>query len=208
MNTRYYALTKEQRLSLTNEELLRAVKLEAVERGIPLPTTLSDILKQSDAKGFHVPPDATRLFELMSVSSSYGNPSGTGIAFLTEEAALRALDGALSIWEEGYGDKKQTKLADPTKLGIRQTYVTLRPPSSYFTKLETLNEDTEAFDALCEECRVDLETIRQDDYNRRVLQVQRAQYVELANGDEAVAAAFWVKTKGTAFPELDPSISQ
>lgn len=207
MNTRYYALTKEQRLSLTNEELFRVVKLEAVERGIPLPTTLSEELKQSDAKGFHVPPDAVRVFELMSVSSNYGSPTGTGIAFRTEEDALRALDGALAVFEDGYGDKKQMKLADPNKLGIRQTYLTRRPPSNYFTKLETLYEDTEKFDELCEECRADLETIRQDDYNRRVLQVQRAQYIELANGDESVAAAFWAKTKGTPFPELDPTLS-
>ena len=100
----------------------------------------------------------------------------------------------------GYDAKKGHQMGDPEKFGIRCVYVTNRTPQSYWTKLEALKEDTEKYDELCEECRVDLEKVRQDDYNQRITQTQRAQYLELAGGNADIAAAFWLKTKGTPFP--------
>ncbi len=198
--TRYYALTREQKLALSSEDLLQAVNLEAIERGISPPTRLSDQLRNIDPKGFTIPPEATRFFELLAPTNTYGNGERTGIAFQTEEQAKAALEHAFSVIEEGYDAKKGYKMGDPAKFGIRCVYVTNRPPQSYWTKLEALKEDTEKYDELCEECRADLEKVRQDDYNQRITQTQRAQYIELAGGNLEIAAAFWLKTKGTAFP--------
>lgn len=197
---RYYALTREQKLALSSEQLLQAVNLEAVERGISPPTRLSDQLRSIDAKGFSIPPEATRFFELMAPANTYGEGSRTGIAFQTEELAKAALEHAFSVVEEGYDAKRTYKMGDPAKFGIRCVYVTNRVAQGYWTKLEALKEDTEKYDELCEECRVDLEKVRQDDYNQRVTQTQRAQYLELAGGNADIAAAFWLKTKGTPFP--------
>ena len=82
--SRYYALTREQKLALSSEQLLQAVNLEAVERGISPPTRLSDQIRLIEAKGFSIPPEATRFFELMAPTSNYGSGERTGIAFSTE----------------------------------------------------------------------------------------------------------------------------
>lgn len=205
MNTKYSALSTSEKLSLDDAGLLRAITLEAIDRGVSLPTRLSDALKRTDAKGFWVPADAHRLYEICAKGRNYGEPTRTGIAFPTEEAALKALEGAYAVFEEGYDAKKHFKMGNPNdSFEIRLTHIAHVPQKGYWTKLNELMEDTEAFDRVCEECRADLEAIRQKDYDDRVLQEQRKQYLDLANGDEAVAAAFWYKTKGSQWPAALP----
>ena len=200
MKTRYTELTAAQKLGLTPEALLVTVKLEAIARGIELPTELGEQLLRTEAKGFNLPPDAVRFFELCAKTANYGAASPTGIAFRTEAEALRALEGAVSILSEGYDQNKRTLLGDPAELKIQTVWVTNRPLQSYWTALKTFEEDTTKFDELCEECRKDLAAVRQAEYDTRISQQQRKQYLELADGNAEIAAAFWRKTKGTDFP--------
>lgn len=200
---KYSDLSASEKLALDENQLVRSIELEAIERGIPLPTKLTDALKLTDAKGFWMPADASKVYEICAKNRGYGDAAGTGIAFQTEAQALVALQGALAVVAEGYDATRRFKLVDPgASFEIRVTHIIHVPQKGYWTKLEQLTEDNEKFDALCEECRADLEKVRQKDYDNRVLQVQRQQYIDLANGDEAVARAFWQKTKGTPFPDL------
>lgn len=202
MKKKYSHLSVQEKLALDSDGLYHASILEAIDRGISPPTRLSDALNLKDAKGWWVPADATKVYQLVAKNQNYGEGKGTGIAFLTEEAAKAALTGAFAIYEEGYGDKRRNVLANPFEsFEVRISHIINTPMQGYWTKLSEYSEDTEPFDNVMEECRADLEMVRQNEYNRTVLQEQRKQYIDLAGGDEAIARAFWAKTKGTAFPE-------
>jgi len=201
--TRYFALSSAEKLALTSEQLATAVKLEAIERGVEPPITLDNALRQADAQGFSLDSGMTQFYELLAATSNYGNPEPTGIAFRTREEAEAALKGAFNVCKEGYDAEAYWKMGDPNKLGVAIRWIGLNKSFGYWSKLEAYQQDTEAFDKVAEECRDDLSKVRQDDYNRRVLQVKRAEFLALANGDEAIARAFWGKTQGnTPFPEV------
>lgn len=199
MNKKYTDYSSAEKMTLSADELEKSVKLEAIDRGIPIPTTLDSRLKQIEAKGFNMPAEYSEFFMITARKSEYGAPEHTGIAFKSLHDANKALNGAYLVYEEGYNEKRRMKLGQPL-FSVEQIMVVDRWQQTYWTKLVELNEDTTKFDNLCEECRLDLERVRQDDYNRRVIQQQRQQYVDLANGNEEIASAFWLKTKGTDFP--------
>lgn len=200
---KYSDLSTAEKLSLDSEGLSKAATLEAIDRGISPPTRLSDALNLKDAKGWWVPADATKVYELVSKNRAYSEPLGTGIAFLTEDAAKAALTGAFAVVLDGYDAKKRYKLMDPTdSFEIRITHIVHTPLSGYWTKLNQHDDaDSAKYDEVLEECRFNLEGLRQQEYNRGVLQEQRKQYIDLAGGDETIARAFWSKTKSSPFPE-------
>ena len=203
MNTvrRYFDLTTAERLSLNDANFIRSIELEAAHRGVQLPTKLDDAMNLAGAKGFNIPGDASKVYELCARKTSYGTPERTGIAFLTEEAAKKALEGAVAVSESGYDVNRKLAIQNPYEsFEVRIGHIIHTPQKGYWTKLVELTEDTEKFDKLCEECREDLQTIRQAAYDAQVTQQRRARYLELANGDEAVAANFWRNAFGTEFP--------
>ena len=204
---RYTDLTVSEKLSLDSSDgFINAVKIEAIQRGIKIPTTLSQAINSFPLTGFSIPPDAVMLYEICA-PSSYGEPKKTGVAFKTRDEAVRALQGAIPVYEDGYGATAQMKIGDSSKFEIREAYITFVKPASIVFSLEQLNEDTTAYDALLEECRKDLEAIRQNEYNKRVLQQKRAQYLDLAKGDESIARAFWAKVEGGEFPSKEDSFN-
>ena len=199
----YFKMSEADRLALSNNQaaFIKAVELEAADRGIPLPTKLDEALALTGAKGLSIPADATRLFELCAKAKNYGGSERTGIAFRSEADALKALEGALAITESGYDASKKLHIANPfDSFEVRMSYIVHTPQKGYWTTLVEFSEDTEKFDKICEECRDDLEKIRQAAYDAQVTQARRQRYLELANGDEAVAANFWRNAFGTDFP--------
>lgn len=199
---KYSDLSVSEKLTLDDAGLARAATLEAIDRGISPPTKLSDALQRTGARGWWMPAEAHRMFEICAKERQYGEAKRTGIAFPTEEAAMKALEGAYAVTEEGYDAKKVFKFANPQdSFEVRLVHMVNMPAKGYWTKLTEMTEDNEKFDAVIEECRADLENVRQKEYDRAVLQDQRRQYLELANGDEAVASAFWSKTKHSPWPE-------
>ena len=201
MNKKYTDYSSSEKLALTPDELEKSVKLEAIHRGVAVPITLDAKLKQIEAKGFNMPAEYSEFFMLMAQSASYNSPEATGIAFKSLEQAKAALNGSYLVYQDGFDHKRCWKLGPTDGFSIQQVCVVDRWQQSYWTKLQELSEDTQRFDDLCEECRLDLEKVRQDDYNVRVNQVARQQYIDLADGNEEIARAFWIKTKGSPFPE-------
>jgi len=198
---KYTDLSVSEKLTLDDAGLCRASTLEAIDRGISPPTKLSDALQRTGARGWWMPADAHRMFEICAKERNYSEAKRTGIAFSTEEAALKALEGAYAVTEEGCDSKKVFKFSNPQdSFEVRLVHMVNMPAKGYWTELTEMTEDNEKFDAVIEECRADLEIVRQREYDRAVLQDQRRQYLELANGDEAVATAFWSKTKHTPWP--------
>jgi hypothetical protein len=195
---KYTSLTDAQKLALNSEEFLIAVKLEGIDRGIKPPLTLENALRQSEMQGFSMPPDAVFFYEIIAPKSY--SAERTGVCFKTIEEAQRAIQGAFGIYQDGYGATASDRLADASGFQIRQVWISHTKPKQYWTKLEEFMQDDKEFEALCDECRNDLQALRQREYDKAVALRKRAEYMALAKGSAEIAAAFWAKTERTEFP--------
>ncbi len=198
----YSALSVAEKLALSSDAdgLLRAIKLEAAERGVLIPTPLSNDERSLVAASFSLPPDAVCVYELFGGASAYSAPTATGIAFRSKEQAERALAGALNLYSDGYGADERWSFGDPAKLSIMVRWVNNLPAKTFSAAPAALVEDRKPFEALCEECKADLESVLQSEYDQKVVQRARAEYLDLAGGDEEVAARFWAKAGKGEWP--------
>lgn len=197
---RYFDHTKEEKLTLSHDDFHASVKIEAIERGIKPPITLDNILKQQPFMGFNLPPDTAFFYEIM-VPGQFRDGTPTGLAFKTIEEARAAMTNAVAIHEEGCGADKRQKICYG-EFSVREVYITLTKSKTFACAVEELTsgEDELEFNKLCEECSNDLQTLRQEDYNREVTERKRAEYLSLAGGDEEIAKRFWAKTERAEFP--------
>jgi hypothetical protein len=197
---RYYDLTQEEKLALAGQEIHDAIKLEAVHRGIKPPITLDGIINQHGFQGYTTPPDSVIFYEIQTVFK-YGSVQGTGVAYRTESEAMRAIEGGIIIEEEGYGAEKQKKVV-PASLSVKVVPISLTKPKNFWSTLEEYGQpdDDASFEALSKEIQVELNTLWQERYNKQVRSEKRKEYLRLANGDEAIAKAFWSKTESGEFP--------
>ena len=202
MNKKYSDLSEGEKLSLLDADLVRAVTLEAVHRGIAPPTRLDTAISLTGAKGFSMPAEADVVYEICAKTKNYGGVDRTGIAFKSPEKAMQALEGAFAVVTDGFEATEKQRIINPYEsFEVRTTHCVYTPNKGYWTKLIELQEDCSKFDEVVEECRQDLEKVRQTVYDREVNQARRKQYVELAGGDVSIARAFWQKTQSTPFPE-------
>lgn len=197
---RYYDLTKQEKLALSGEDIHDSIKLEAIHRGVKPPVTLDAVINQYGFTGFTVPPDATVFYELVG-PSAYSSEAGEpcGIAFRTEPEAINALKNAVYISKEGYGADKKLKIRGGD-FTYRAAFISLTKPQSFGSKLESYYQDDAEYDKLVEEIKAELNTLWQDQYNKQVRAERRKEYMRLAKGDAAIAAAFWSKAESGEFP--------
>lgn len=198
---RYYEFTESERLALTPEETLAAVKIEAISRGIRPPTDLPEELQSAGFAGFQVPAGALKVYEIVFRPEQYGSTQESGLCFKTEEEAFAAAKGALCLWDTYVGSRPIKRLASGN-ITVQARFLGEDVGFSYSKKLEECEDSTpsEAFEKLCEECRDDQARLRQEAYNKKVRRSKRAEYVQLAKGDLEVAAAFWRKVESGDFP--------
>lgn len=187
---RYYSHTTEEKLALTNEEIEKSCQLEAAERGIAIPVSMGHLMDSSGYKGFQVPADATKFYEIRIPTRYSGNSEATGLCFRTEEAAFKALEGAVSICTEGYAPNERNIVREG-EMTVQAKFVSLRKAQSFGKAIEAAEVATEEFDKLCTEIRDDLWKLRQAAYDAQVIETKKAKYLELAGGDEETARRFW-----------------
>jgi len=187
---RYNSHTAAEKLALTNEEIEKACQLEAAERGIAIPVSMGHLMDSAGYKGFQVPADATKFYELRIPTRYNGSTEATGICFRTEEAALKAMEGAVAIISEGYAPNERNVIRDG-EFTVQAKFVSLRKVQSFGKAVESAQIETEEYDKMCEEIRDDLYKIRQAAYNAQVIETKKAKYLELAEGDEETARRFW-----------------
>lgn len=195
--TRYFDLSRNEKLALTDETLEQATRIEAIHRGIKQPITLSDELKKSQFTGFSIPPNTTKVYEIMTKGEYHHEASG--LAYLTQEAAEIAMQGAISVYKGGYGETQRMRISDESPC-VRSVYIGLDKLKQFQCSIEELKQDNDLFYKLAEECSDDLTSIRQEEYNSKVRSEKRAQYMTLAKGDEEIARSFWSKAEGSDFP--------
>jgi len=198
---RYYDLTQEEKLALAGQEIHDAIKLEAVHRGIKPPITLDAIINQHGFQGYTTPPDSVIFYEIQTEGRYGGSASGSGIAYKTEAEALRALEGAVIIGSDGYGATAKMMVFSGAP-SVKMVPISLSKPKPFWSTLEEYGQpdDDASFETLAEEIRLELNTLWQERYNKQVRSEKRKEYLRLANGDEAIAKAFWSKTESGEFP--------
>jgi hypothetical protein len=205
MNTKAFSeYADKELLSIGNDELNNAIRVEAINREIAPPITLSDALHKSEYVGYQRPAEAVEIWEIQK-QSRWGAHSNSGVAYLKKEDAERALIGMVSV-EDAYGDTPAKILSSEPRIVCR--LVTLMKADQKGVKFEEFVQDNTEFDKVVEECMGRVSAVRQAHYNQAVQQEKRAEYMRLANGDEAVAKNFWNKSERTEWPALQEQVAE
>lgn len=194
---RYFGLNEDERLALDDQQLSDAIKLEAIHREIAPPITLDEAMKQGVFTSYQHPADYVKFYEIIR-PGRYGGQDRTGIAFPTEQEAINAMRGAYSIASDGYGGSKSTIATGDFSVNV--VLIGSQCGAVSQKKIEEYKYDSTAFDAVAEECVADLAGIRQRRYDAEVNKRKRAEYLRLANNDEAIARAFWAKAERVEWP--------
>lgn len=197
---RYFDLTETEKLALTSEQITDAIKIEAIHRGIKIPLPLDNIVENLGCSGFSLPADC-KIFHEICVPQPYGDAERSGICFNTPAEARNALEGAIFIAEEFYPVERAKVLAGG--FTVIERYVSTFPLTNFATKLQEYAdaEPCEEFTKLCEECRDDIQTIRQRIYDTEVRARKKAEYLRLAQDNEEIAMAFWTKAESGPWPQ-------
>lgn len=188
-------ITDNELLALSQEDYQDSIRLEAIERGIKPPITLSEALRSSEWMGFRKPAEAIPVFR---VGHGYHRPM---YGYLNEKDAENALTGIVML-EDCSWKNSGLQIKPNERPEIIKDWVTTWPEQSKSSKLEQYTQDDDEFDALVKECNTRLSTVRQSDYNRRVDLEKRAEYLRLAGNNEEIAKAFWSKTERREWPSV------
>lgn len=182
----YYQLTSQEKLNLTNQEFEDAVKLEAIERRIAPPIPLSEAVTRLEYKGYEHPASSLPVF---CVKAGYHGPN---FGYLTQEKALAAMEGVVIIGDD-YNTRGKKIVDETPELYI--VHVGAGIGKSKGIKLEETLEASmsDEYSKLVDECVKDRGQIIQENYNVKVDQEKRAEFMRLARGDEEIARSFWEK---------------
>jgi hypothetical protein len=195
MSKPFSQYTDGELLAIDNEVLNIAIRVEAIERGVKPPITISEALRQSEWRGYQKPAEGVKVFRILSgyEKSAFG--------WLDETKATAALEGLVKVSAIGFSESNGFKIenADCT---LEAVYFGVEKSVSKGLKFEGFFADDTEFNKVRDECLERLSEVRQADYNRRVNGEKRAEYMRLAGGNEDIARAFWAKTQGsTSWPE-------
>ena len=198
MKRSFIQYTDRELLTLDNETINDAIRIEAIERGVQPPITLSDAIRKSEWRGYKQPVESMTVFEIVTKKDSYSNNS-SGVGYLDEAKAIAALDGMIEIEEVNYGANQGTKIHQCVAV-IQRKFVGIQSDKQAWAKFEEFTQDTEKFEAVKTECIERLSKVRQDDYNRRVNEEKKVEYLRLAGGNEEIAKGFWAKVEKVEWP--------
>ncbi len=188
-------LTDSEVLNLSNEDLNDSIRLEAIDRGIKPPITLSEALRRSEWRGYTKPAEAIKVWTLKVGyhSSNFG--------FLDEQLAAKALEGMVCIEENSYTHPKIKITTDIPEIVLK--HVGIEASTQKASKFEEFFQDDTEFNKVRDECLERYSKVRQDAYNTRVRQEKRAEYLRLARGNEEIAKSFWAKVESGEWPVAD-----
>lgn len=186
-------LTRSEILVLTNEELNDAIRLEAIERNIAPPITLSEALRRSEWRGYQKPAEAIKVFR---IRQGY---SHSDFGWLDEAKAHAALEGVVRIEKVNY-NRDDLKITS-SEATVEVVWVGVNKHEEKAAKFEEFYQDDAKFNEVRDLCLELYRAIRQEDYNAKVRAEKKAEYLRLARADETIAKAFWAKAEGTPWPE-------
>lgn len=197
---RFNDYTDAELIGLDNATFNDAMRLEAIARGVKPPIPLSEALRSSEWHGYQCPGDAAAVYEIVR-PDKYSSVEGSGVAYLSEAAALKAIEGAVSIRNETYGANQGFHFNSGQDWSVRRVPIGSMKSAQAWAKLEAYKEDTSEFDKVVEECTTRWSGVLQAAYDKRVRSERRTEYLRLAAGNEEIAKAFWDKAERTEWPE-------
>jgi hypothetical protein len=194
MSKRFNDYTDTELLGITNETLNDAIRIEAIQRGINPPITIPEAIRKSEWMGYQKPAEAIRVF---AIKSGYHTST---FAYLDETLAQRALEGLVAIEDSSYPTPHTKIKGDIPEVCIK--WVGVEKSKEKAVKFEEyVDEKEKEFNTLRDECIQRFSRVRQDDYNAKVLQEKRKEYLRLAGGNEEIARGFWAKVEQSTWPE-------
>lgn len=198
MSKRFNDYTDAELVGITNEQFNDAVRIEAIERGVKPPIALSDAIKQIEFVGYSKPANAVKVFCL---KAGYHR---CDVGWLDESKALAALEGAVHI-DIAYPSGRAQPVIKTSDVLIETVLIGVSHYDVARVKLEESLDDKESaeFTAIKNECIEKLGRVRQEAYNIKVRREKRSEYLRLAGGDEAIAARFWGRAEGSAWPTAE-----
>jgi len=188
----FFQLSRNEIINLTNEELNDSIRLEAIERSIKPPITLSEALRRSEWRGYQKPAEAIKVFRLRHGWYT------TDFGWLDEAKAIAALDGLVKIEKVNYNDDS-LKIVN-SDVNVETVLIGVSRHESKAAKFMEYFEDTTEFDKVRDECLEKYSEVRQQAYNAKVRAERKAEYLRLAGGNEEIAKNFWAKAEGTDWP--------
>lgn len=185
-------LSRNEILDLTNEELNDSIRLEAIERSIKPPITISEALRRSEWRGYQKPAEAIKVFRLRQGWYT------TDFGWLDESKAQAALEGLVKIEKVDYKNDN-LRISNPD-VNVETVWVGVSKSEQKAAAFEAFYEDTTEFDKVRDECVEKYSAVRQQAYNANVRAERKAEYLRLAGGNEEIAKNFWAKAEGTDWP--------
>ena len=193
MSKRFAAYTDAELLAITNEDLNTAIRVEAIERGIAPPITISEALSASEWRGYQLPPECVRVYGILAGCRDFE------FGWLTQESAEAALKGAVRIERSGWPRQIQRLSSDDMSVSI--AHVGVSPAETKAATFKAYEDrDSSEFDAVRDECITKYSEVRQRSYDMRVNSEKRSEYIRLAGGNVDIAKAFWAKVESGEFP--------
>lgn len=192
MTQKFSAYSDAELLALTNEQLNDAIRIEAIDRGIKPPITISEALRRSEWRGYQKPAEAISVWRF---SESYHK---SDFGYLDKATAERAAEGLVRIESSGY-PSRATKITSG-EICIEQVWIGVSAGDQKAAKFTEFFEDETEFNNVRDECLEKFSAVRQAAYDKRVNSEKRAEYLRLAGGNEEIASAFWAKTHGKPWP--------
>lgn len=189
----FFRLTKNQILALSQDELADAIKVEAIERGIKIPISLSEAIQRSGFSGYIASPQDQAFYQ---IDGKHGE-----VAWLSQEAATQAMAGSVVLQNTYNKGILGMKLSDDLPTIKR---ITIPGPAKTY-KVEPLEEylseeDREGFDKLTDEITEAYSVLRREKYNEELAKERQVEYLRLAGGDAEVAKRFWLKSETLEWP--------
>ena len=194
---RFSELSETELLNFTADELNDSIKLEAIHQGIAPPVSLSEAIQKSGFTGHVSSKDDVPIYRLGT--DGYGDDVG----WLSEEAALMAMTGAVALQSTYTSGRPGIRIATEQTVLVKRVILPGEAQTYKLAKLDEYvapNESAKAFGDLAEACYEIARSHRQAAYNRQVATERKAEYMRLANGDVQIAMAFWAKAETLAWP--------
>lgn len=199
----FHQLTNEEILSLDNAQLTDAIRLGALDRGIEIPITLPDALRTSEWRGYEQPVSCVRIY--CPFSGGYNDPTMGYLSHAEAETALRGLVVIGSTYRSG---KSIPCIKTDEEPIIKVVIIGDSPSANKAAAFKVAEESAcDDFEKYRNECIEKAAMVRQSDYDRKVRAEHRKEYLRLAEGNEEIAKAFYIRTGKSSWPNEDGSIT-
>ena len=161
MSKRFADYTDAELLGIDNETLNIAIRVEAINRGIKPPITISEALRRSEWAGYQKPAEAIKVFRLRS------GYNASEFGWLDEAKAQAALEGVIKIEPIGYSSSNGFKIGS-TDVSVETVWIGVSKAESKAAKFEEFFEDDTEFQKVVDECLERYGQVRQAAYNAKV----------------------------------------